>query len=297
MKKGSITQSFTLICYFVALAAAMVFSLLFDALHGDKQIGDAAYIYASYFAPQACYLLSITVFALVKRVPAGDFFQPKNIRPFPYVYTLLIALGLFCAAILPNVYLQKAFDAAGNRSSVVLPPLETASEIVLTILFICILPAIGEEMLFRKTFCEGMKGNNEWMIILLGGLFFSLSHFNLVQTIHQFVLGSVLCFLYLRTRNITLTMLMHFLNNLLAIFIKEWTGSAVNWNSVLVLGVVFAIGLVLLGAGMYLAIRYTKKTEDEGAKPEAYTIALLAATAIIWTASVAAGFLSLTERR
>ena len=291
-KEGKITQLFTLISFLVALAAESVLIILVGAMHGDKQISDANYIYASFGIPQICYILSITAFAVVWRVPATEFFRPKNVRPLPYAYMLLIALGLFFFALLPNFYLQKAFYLSGSKSTVLLPPLRSAGEITAAILFICILPAIGEEMLFRKTFCEGMEGNNEWVTILLGGLFFSLSHMNLVQTVHQFVLGCVLCFLYIRTRNITLTMIVHFLNNLLALFLSTWTQGLVDWQSTVVLGVTFAIGLVLLGAGVYLTFWDTKKSPKGQGKIETYTIILLVLVGALWAVSVTSSFIS-----
>lgn len=291
-RKGSITQIYTLICYLIALTVYLILTLLLNGVHRDEQIGDAAYIYGCYLVPQFAYLGVLAIFAVVRRIPAGDFFRPQNIKPLPYAFAFLIAIGLFFFALLPNYYLEKAIAMSGSSSTVLLPPLGNAREVFLTILIVCILPAIGEEMMFRKTFCEGMEGNNEWVIVVLGGLFFSLSHLNLAQTVHQFFLGCVLCFLYVRTKNITLTMIVHFLNNLLAIFLEKWTEGVANWRSPVVLGVALAIGAILLATGLALTWKKTNAVKRNGGKVESYTVILLVILGVMWTVTVTAGFYS-----
>ncbi len=289
MKKGSFTQLFTLLCYAVAIGAELVFSMLVGQSYAAGQMASDTYVYLCYLIPQLCYLVSIAVFALIQRIPAGVVFRPQKVKPMHYLYALLVGLGLFFVALLPNHYLQLAFASSGTKSEVILPSLGTAGEITIAILLICVLPAFGEEMLFRKTFCEGMKGNNEWVIVLLGGLFFSWTHFNLVQTVHQFVLGCVLCFLYVRTENVTLTVMIHMFNNLLALFLESWTRGAIDWGNVETLAISCVAGLVLMAAGLFLFFRKTKKVEGEG-KVTPYTIGMIAFVGVVWLVSVITSF-------
>ncbi len=291
MKKGSFTQLFTVLCYAVAVATELVFSAVIGSLYGSGSLKQGPYVYLTFLIPQACYLLSVTVFILVQRIPAKAVFRPEKVRPTHYIYALLIGLGLFFLALLPNSFLQGLFVKAGSSSTVTLPSMETAGEIILAILIICVLPACGEEMMFRKVFCEGMKGNNEWVIVLFGGLFFSLTHFNLVQTVHQFVLGCALCLLYLRTGNITLTVVAHFLNNLLALFLAGWTEGIIEWDNLATLGIAFAVGAVLFVAGVLLLVKRTQKVKGGESKIEPYTIGLVVVVGIIWAVSVAASFI------
>ena len=290
MKKGSITQLFTVLCYAVAIGVELALSTLFVSLYSDGQIGDKGYVYISYLLPQVSYLVVLAVFLAVQRVPLNKIFRPEKVSAVSYAFMLLIALGLFFVALLPNLFIQKAIQTSGSSSTVLLPPLETAGETAVAVLLICVLPAIGEEMMFRKTFCEGMKGNNEWVIILLGGLFFSLTHFNLAQTVHQFVLGCILCFLYLRTENVTLTMIAHFLNNLLALFIQSWTEGVVDWNDTTTLAVSFAVGAVLLAAGVFLVWKKTKKVPGGTEKVSPVTIGLIALVGVVWIVSTISSY-------
>lgn len=291
MKKGSITQLFTVLCFAVAVGLQFAVSTVLSSMYSGGQLTEKGYVYGAYLVPQLCYIISIGVFSAVQRVPLGRVFRTENIKPIPYLYMILIALGLFFVALLPNIYLQNAIRSSGSNSSVLLPPMETAGENVLAVLLICLLPAIGEEMMFRKTFCDGMEGNNEWVIVLLGGLFFSLSHYNLVQTVHQFVLGCVLCFLYVRTRNISLTMIAHFMNNLLALYIARWTESFLDWNDTVTLVVAFFAGLIMLATGTILTYLKTKKIKGDG-KVEPYTIGLVAFVGVVWLVSVVTSFVS-----
>ena len=290
MKKGQITQLFTVLCYAVAVGIEIVGSTVVGTMYSGGQIGYKGYVYTSYLLPQLSYILVLAVFFAVQRVPIKTVFRVEKVQPLPYLLSLSVALGLFFVALLPNVFLQKLVVSSGSNATVLLPPLETGGEIAVAVLLICVLPAIGEEMIFRKTFCEGMKGNNEWVIVLLGGLLFSLTHLNLVQTVHQFVLGCVLCFLYLRTENITLTMMIHFCNNLLALFIEKWTEGTIDWNDTTTLAVSMGIGAVLLFVGLFFVWKTTKKKVGGTAKVEPYTIGMIAVIGLVWAVSVISSF-------
>ena len=87
-------------------------------------------------------------------------------------------------------------------------------------------------------------------------------------------------------------MIVHFLNNLFAVFLESWTEGKVDWKSPMVLGVAFAIGLVLLAAGVYVTLRNTKKSPKGAGKIEAYTIILLAIVGVLWIVSVTSSFFS-----
>ena len=287
MEKGKFSQLFTILCYAVSLGLQLVFSTVLGA--SAQQTG-APSIYLSFLLPQLGYLISFAVFSAIARIPAKVIFRLEDVKPLHYVYGLLAGLGLFFLALLPNTWVQELIVKSGSSSTVTLPPLGTAGEVTLAVLLICVLPAIGEELIFRKTFCEGMKGNNEWVIVLLGGLFFSLTHFNLAQTVHQFVLGCVLCFLYLRTGNVTVTVMIHFLNNALALFIEGWTAGLIDWTNMAVLGVSFAVGVVLLAASVFFVFKKTKKAEGGTAKVEPYTIGMLTVVGLLWLVTTVVSF-------
>lgn len=91
---------------------------------------------------------------------------------------------------------------------------------LLTNMFIiAIIPAIGEELLFRgviqKLFSE--LANNKHVGIVLGAFLFSAMHMQFYGFLPRFALGVMLGYLYLWSGSLWLPMLAHFLNNGMAI--------------------------------------------------------------------------------
>ncbi len=208
--------------------------------------------------------------------------KKENIKFVHYVFALLIAVGLLFFALLPNYGITLLFEKIGSKATAVVPTLDKPADYVLCTLIICILPAIGEELIFRKAFCDGLSDVADVKVILLCGIAFSLSHLNLAQTVHQFILGCCLGFAYVKTKNITLTAFMHFLNNAMALFIERITGAEI-WNNIVVLAVSCAVGFVVMAAGFFGLIKKTNKlNNDKKGKLEPITAVFIGVLAVAW---------------
>jgi membrane protease YdiL (CAAX protease family) len=91
---------------------------------------------------------------------------------------------------------------------------------LLTNMFIiAIIPAIGEELLFRGVIQKlfGDLANNKHVGIVLGAFLFSAMHMQFYGFLPRFALGIMLGYLYLWSGSLWLPMLAHFLNNGMAI--------------------------------------------------------------------------------
>jgi len=90
---------------------------------------------------------------------------------------------------------------------------------LITFIGICLIPAIGEELLFRgllmRLFSERTNIHNA---IAIQALLFAAVHFNLSNFLYYFVLGVVLGYLYYWGRNIAFPMIVHLINNSLVLF-------------------------------------------------------------------------------
>ncbi|MFW6389723.1 MAG: CPBP family intramembrane glutamic endopeptidase [Halanaerobiales bacterium] len=82
-------------------------------------------------------------------------------------------------------------------------------------LFLLLIVApIAEEILFRGLFLEGIASQHSQKVaILVSAFMFSLYHMNLLQTLHTFILGLFLAYVYLKTRSLVLCIYIHFVNN------------------------------------------------------------------------------------
>lgn len=87
---------------------------------------------------------------------------------------------------------------------------------LLLILLLPVLPAIFEELLFRGVILRGLLQFGKVPAAVLSALMFALAHGSYEQFIYQFIVGLVIGFLFLETKNIFVAMAAHFANNFFA---------------------------------------------------------------------------------
>ena len=88
----------------------------------------------------------------------------------------------------------------------------------LSLIFVCMLPAICEETTHRGLLLNGMKKHGAIRAIVLTGLLFGFMHFNVVQFGYAFLVGMLLCLVTLLSHSIIPAMIIHFVNNFLSLF-------------------------------------------------------------------------------
>lgn len=81
------------------------------------------------------------------------------------------------------------------------------------VLVLCVAPAIGEEFLFRGAVASGLKEKGMKVALIGSALIFSFMHGTPDQTIHQFIIGLVIGYIFLKTGNIWIGVIVHFINN------------------------------------------------------------------------------------
>ena len=85
---------------------------------------------------------------------------------------------------------------------------------------ICIVPALCEEILFRGLICNGLKKMGTFAAVFGSAFLFMIMHGSPDQTVHQFILGSILALVYLVSNNLWVPIIIHFLNNFMAVTIS-----------------------------------------------------------------------------
>jgi len=190
-----------------------------------------------------------------------DIKKVLPIKKVSFVYILsaiFLFVGLFFGLGQLNIKFSEILVKAGVKVNTVDIGVNNFFEYLLNLFVLSISPAFGEEILFRgvvlfclSTFSLG-KGEEKGKIIisLINGLLFSIFHKNLAQLIYQFVYGFILAYLTLKTQNILIAVIMHFLNNFIILTQSAYFLSVNLYNTAtLIIGLVlFAVGLVLLFA-------------------------------------------------
>ena len=87
-------------------------------------------------------------------------------------------------------------------------------ELLLNVFIVAVLPAIGEELLFRGVIQKQfMRKMSPWVSIILAGALFSAIHMQFEGFLPRWIMGIVLGWLFWKSQNIWVPIVAHFLNN------------------------------------------------------------------------------------
>lgn len=96
-------------------------------------------------------------------------------------------------------------------------------------LVMVIVAPVFEEYIFRKLLVDRLVQFGEGAAVLTSALMFGLFHGNLNQFIYAFTLGLFLAFIYVKTRSIKYTVVLHMLVNLLGGVVSTWIMRSVGF--------------------------------------------------------------------
>ena len=93
--------------------------------------------------------------------------------------------------------------------------------LLINMVMIAILPAIGEEFLFRGVLIKVFKHwfNNVHVAVMVSAILFSAIHFQFFGFFPRLFLGIILGYLFVYSRNLWIPIIAHFVNNAFAVFI------------------------------------------------------------------------------
>jgi hypothetical protein len=91
--------------------------------------------------------------------------------------------------------------------------------LLINLLVVAVVPAIGEELLFRGVLQDLFIRwtRNTFIGVLITSLAFALLHFQFLSVLPRFVLGMILGYIFVWTRSLWMPILAHFINNALAV--------------------------------------------------------------------------------
>ena len=285
-RKFLIVVSIVLFC---TLIFSMVAALLADAIYGVDLISDPGALNdldnpVVLSAMKLIQLLSTGIgMFLISSVVIAILFshQPINYlglqrAPIAEVF-LHITIIMFAAVPLINLMVEwnqqmhlpsglagleewmKASEDNAMRITEALLNMHSISELSYNLLIIAVLPALGEELLFRgilQRLFKELTGNIHWAIIITS-VIFSAIHMQFYGFIPRMMLGILFGYIYYWTGNLWITILAHFINNGAAVIfayiasVKElpFNQDTIGTNAGDIWMLV--VSLVVLSAGLY----------------------------------------------
>ena len=176
------------------------------------------------------YLIGYPIMiACIKKVPAVQETEKKKMSVGQWLVAFIMCYALvYISNIIGNIMtLIVGVLKQGQVENTIVNITMNISPLA-SFLFMDIAAPIMEEYIFRKLLIDRTVKYGEGLSILLSGIMFGLFHGNLNQFSYAFFLGCFFGFIYVRTRNVLYTILMHMLNNfmgsVLGMFIIEKSG-------------------------------------------------------------------------
>jgi hypothetical protein len=109
--------------------------------------------------------------------------------------------------------LQAAYEQA-NQLTKALLQMPTGWDLLANLVLIAVIPAIGEELVFRGVLQQQLQRRMEpWMAILLTGAIFSAVHLQFDGFLPRWILGAVLGWAFWRSGNLWVSIAAHAFNN------------------------------------------------------------------------------------
>ena len=230
------------------------------------------------------YLIAYPIMIMcIKKVPAKQETEKKKMSVGQWLVAFIMCYALvYISNIIGNIMTSIVGVLKQGQVENTIVNITMNISPLMSFLFMVLGAPIMEEYIFRKLLIDRTVKYGEGLTILLSGAIFGLFHGNLNQFAYAFILGCFYGFIYVRTRNVLYTILMHMLNNfmgsILGMFILEKSGfleiyeamltasteeiTALVMNNITGLVVYFVYVMVLLMivfAGVILLILKRKK--------------------------------------
>ncbi len=155
---------------------------------------------------------------LVYRIPT------KKREPKPmHIQDFLLTLGVVeTTSLLSAMMILVVFTILGVENGTSIVDEIVGNDLLVQLVFVCITGPIIEELICRKLVIDKLRDTGEKQAIILSALFFGLMHGNVYQFAYAFPVGLIFAYVYLRTNNISYTILLHMLMNLTGVLTIPW---------------------------------------------------------------------------
>ncbi len=209
-----------------------------------------------------------------KRLTVNDTAREMNIRKIsprliflPVIAVFLLISGtLLWDMIFFGIYdVTEGFTLYGHLTA---SGDSGAVSVIYMILTFAALPAIFEEIIFRKLLTRTYTKKGILAAVIISGLFYAMTPFSLRLIPSFFFAGAIYCALYLVTGSLATSICAHFLFNIYGLFLRTnianyFVSSSDVYALVIITIIIFLISLILfLGTISKLFIAYAKAEKN-----------------------------------
>lgn len=205
------------------------------------------YLYCVYSLGQFAVFVSIFVICYKKYGLKDEIKQEKLNIKWLLVFLALGVVTMFALSNFVN-YFTTALNLMGQPSNVLQYSIDSWPSYLISLISLAVLPAVGEELLFRATIFNGLKQKGKLFAIVLSSVMFAIFHFSLSQLYYPLLFGMLLGLAYAYTDNLWVPISMHFLNNALNLTLQFVSNSHTISTP--------KLWIVIIGVVVYLLILF-----------------------------------------
>lgn len=201
----------------------------------------------------------LPLMALIFRRNIRPFGQRQRVRPGFFLCLIFLGMAICILANFITSYIMTYLEYFGVPQPE-MPDLMEKEPVglLLNILTICVLPAFLEEMVFRGYILQTLRPYGDGVALFVSALLFGLMHGNVLQIPFAFVVGLVLGFVVIRTNNIFVAIVIHFLNNFMSTML-DYAGYYLSDAALNVLTIVIFCLLAAVG-GVAALVLYLRRS-------------------------------------
>ncbi len=219
------------------ILVSLVFSMIANVIAGARGI-EAGVITDNMWFMTAYSIVSILCYAgiylVYNKIQKIDFKAINlkfNLKWHTYLIMIVVGvISLFGIQYFISIIDDLLISLGYNMASTSINPTSWGT-FFLSVFVLAILPAIGEELIFRGIILNGLRTRfNDIASIFISAILFALMHQNLQQLIYPFLLGSIMAWAVVRSGSLISSVIIHFTNNFLVVllnFIQNMTGWSV----------------------------------------------------------------------
>lgn len=246
--EGALTKQPLLIFIWAVLPIISVFgiSMASDTPNSEDLFANTSLITMSLWQIASVMIMLVLPALLISYIYKKQVLKFLNLLKLPSLELLLLSLGIMFSAnffinyllvlnkIIPlSAGLALKFEAMHNNalaSQDYFLNFNGGLEFLLVFLTMAIIPAIAEEMYFRGLL-EGILLDMKVgaiHAILISSMLFAMMHFQFYFLLPLLFMGGILGYVYYRTRNLWLSIAMHFMNNGLIVIVALRNKTAIT---------------------------------------------------------------------
>jgi membrane protease YdiL (CAAX protease family) len=172
-------------------------------------------------------LLQVLIFiipaAAYCRIAGGGFSSRIRLRPIRlthFFFLIFLLIVMVSGSLLTSILTGGISSLSGNFTlyGTFVAHTGTPLDVLYAILAYALLPAFGEELVFRSILCAEYEGRGVAVAVSISALFFAMLHFSIAHFLTYFVLGIFLALSMYVTRSFFAPLLLHLCYNIFCLF-------------------------------------------------------------------------------